>query len=81
MQVRAVGWSFCYEFEINAIVNEGFWYTTSRGDAVGIEGIPNNMGQWKNDFFFYPFARSREFRMAHKWRPARCLSLLCFFFF
>ena len=32
----------------------GFWYLTGRGVAAGILGLPNNVCQWKNDFFFYP---------------------------
>ena len=59
---------FDYVFGIKAFAkNAGFWYLTSHGDVVGIGGLPNNMGQWKNDFFFYPSAPSGEFRIGRKW--------------
>ena len=43
-----------------------FWYLTGRGDAAGIGGLPNNVGQWKNDLFFYPSAHYGEFRIGRK---------------
>ena len=58
---------FAYIFGIKVMAKHvGFWYLTGRGDATRIGGLPNNVGQWKNDFFFYPFARSGEFRIGHK---------------
>ena len=30
----------------------GFWYLTGQEAAAGILGLPSNVGQWKNDFFF-----------------------------
>ena len=44
----------------------GFWYLTGCWDAAGIGGLPSNVGQWKNDFVFYPFSHSGEFRIGHK---------------
>ena len=53
---------------IKAIVkHREFWYLTGHGDVVRIGGLPNNMGQWKNDFFFYPSTRSGKFKIGHKW--------------
>ena len=46
--------------------HHGFGYLTSRGVAVGILRLPNNVGQWKNDFFFYPSNHFGEFRAGHK---------------
>ena len=62
---------FAYVFGIKALTKHtGFLYTTGRGDAIGIGVTPINIGQWKNDFFVYPSARSREVRVVHKWQPA-----------
>ena len=43
-----------------------FWYLIGRGDATGIIGLPNNVGQWKTDFFFYPSNRFGKFRVGYK---------------
>ena len=65
---------FAYVFWIKAVAKHvGFWYMIGRGDATGIAGILSNIGEWKNDFFFYPYAHSGEFRMARKWKPASSL--------
>ena len=59
---------FAYVYGIKALAKqEGFWYTTKRGvDVQGIASLRNNMGQWKDHFFFYPFECPREFRTACK---------------
>ena len=54
---------FAFIFGLKALAKyPRFWYLTGRGDAVGILGLPSNVDQWKNDFFFYPsnrFGKSR----------------------
>ena len=44
----------------------GFWYLTGQGVATGILRLPNNVGQWKNDFFFYPSNNFGRFRVGYK---------------
>ena len=63
---------FAYVFRIKAIMKHvEFWYLTSHGDVAGTGGLPSKVGQWKNDFFFYLFARFGEFWIGHKWQPSR----------
>ena len=58
---------FSYVFGIKVVAKHaGFSYLTSRGDVVRIKGLPNNVAQWKNNFFFYPSAHSGEFRIGRK---------------
>ena len=58
---------FAYIFGIKTVAKyAGFLYLIGHGDAAGIGGLPSNVGQWKNDFFFYQSAHSREFRIGHK---------------
>ena len=58
---------FAHIFGIKVVAKHaGFWYLTNCGDAAGIGGLPSNVDQWKNNFFFYPSAHSREFRIGRK---------------
>ena len=44
---------FAFIFEFKALAKyPGFWYLTDRGVTAGILGLPNNVGQWKNNLFF-----------------------------
>ena len=67
MRDCAIGWAFCLYFraqgsgEAPQVLN-----LTGQGDATGIIGLPNNVGQWKNDFFFYPSNRFGKFRVGCK---------------
>ena len=68
---------FAYMIKIKAFMSDlGIWDMTGRDDITGIGGIPSDIGQWKNDFFFYPYAWSGEFRMVRKWQLAHCPSLI-----
>ena len=57
---------FTYVYEIKALAkHEGFWYTTKWGTTTkGIIGLRDNIGHWKDHFFFYPSKRPGEFRTA-----------------
>ena len=59
---------FAYVYGIKVLAkHEGFWYTAKRSvDVKGIVGLHDNMGQWKDHYFFYPSERLREFRTACK---------------
>ena len=73
--------NFSYIFEIKALAkHEGFWYTTRWGlDVKGIVGLHSNIGQWKDEFFFYPSVHSREFKTACKWQQTSSIWLLPYF--
>ena len=62
---------FAYIFGIKALAKHvGFWYTSHREVYVqGIRGLYSNIGQWKDEFFFYPSRCSGEFRTTCKWWP------------
>ena len=52
---------FTYVNEIKVLAKcMGFWYTTKRCNT----GLYDNMGHWREHFFFYPFEPPREFRIA-----------------
>ena len=72
-----------YIYGIKALAHhEGFWYMTRRGtDVNGITGLRNNIGHWKDHFFFYPSKRHREFRTACKYQPVRRFTFLAIFIF
>ena len=59
---------FTYVYCIKALArNEGFWYTNKRGpDVEGVSGVRDNMGNYKDRYFFYPFDRPGEFQVASK---------------
>ena len=59
---------FAYIYGIKALSrNEGFWYTTKRGpDVEGIWGVRDNMGSYKDTYFFYPLESPGEFRVSCK---------------
>ena len=59
---------FSYVYCIKALPkNEGFWYTSKRGlDVEGVWGIRDNMGNYKDIYFFYPSDRLGEFRVVSK---------------
>ena len=45
--------------------HEGFWYMTKQSATEkGITGLRDNMGHWKDHFFFYPSERYGEFKTA-----------------
>ena len=57
---------FTYVYYIKSLSkNEGFWYTSNRGlDVEGVWGTRDNMGKYKDKFFYFPSERSGEFRFA-----------------
>ena len=57
---------FAFIFGLKALAKHfGFWYQTG-GAAAGILRLPSNMGQWKNDYFFYPSNHFGRFRVSYK---------------
>ena len=58
---------FAFIFRLKALSKHPrFWYLNGRGAIVGILGLPSNVGQWKNDFFFYPSNPFGRFRTSYK---------------
>ena len=59
---------FTYGYGIKALAHhEGFWYITKRGAAEkGVTGLHDNMGHWKDHFFFYSSEHPGEFRTVCK---------------
>ena len=54
---------FAFIFRLKALVKHpGFWYLIGQGATAGILRLPSNMGQWKNNFFFYPSNPFAKFR-------------------
>ena len=43
-----------------------FWYLIGQGTTMQILGLPSNVGQWKNEFFFYPSNCFGRFRTSCK---------------
>ena len=56
---------FSYVYCIKTLANhEGLWYTSKRRlDVEGVWGVHENMGNYKDRFFFYPLKRPGEFRI------------------
>ena len=58
---------FAFIFGLKALAKHlGFWYLTGRGVTAGILGLPSNVDQWKNYFFFYPSNHFGRFRAGYK---------------
>ena len=58
---------FAYIYGLKALAKHaGFWHLTSRGDSMGIVGLPSNLGSWKYNFFFYPSEHYKEFKADYK---------------
>ena len=58
---------FAFIFGLKALAKHpNFWYLTSQGATVGILGLSSNVGQWKNDYFFYPSNHFGRFRAGYK---------------
>ena len=58
---------FAFIYELKALAKHvEFWYLTSQGDSVGIEGLLNNTGLWKYNFFFYPSECYEKFKADYK---------------
>ena len=57
---------FAYVYCIKALArNESFGYTSKWGpDIVGVWGVNDNMGNYKDRYFFYAFDRFGDFRIA-----------------
>ena len=71
---------FAYMFKQKAIVNHmAFGCITSHGDAARIGALPSNVGQWKNDFFFYLSARLEELKIDRKWQIVHKFSFIWFY--
>ena len=56
---------FAYIYCIKALAkNEGFWYTSKREPNIeGVWGVRDNMGNYKDRFFFYPLEQICDFRI------------------
>ena len=59
---------FTFVYNIKALArSKNFWYTNKRGlDMEGVLGICDNMGNYKDRYFFYPSYCPGEFRVASK---------------
>ena len=56
---------FVYIYCIKALArNKVFWYTSKRDpDVKGVWGVHDNIGNYKDRYFFYPSDRPGEFRV------------------
>ena len=65
---KSLAVEFAYVYRIKALArNEGFRYTSKRRlDVEGIWRVRDNMGNYKDIYFFYPSDHPRELWVASK---------------